>query len=131
MIGTDDPSLSEFRDAGGKMITWHGIADRLVWVNRTLECYERVQKLDPNVKDFYRHFEELGVWHCGGGKGAYPSHSTDNLVRWVEHGQVPDVLVVETRLEDDGDVRKLNLCPYPLVRIRLLRPTRGAISVRY
>jgi len=53
MISTDDPSLSEFRDAGGKMITWHGITDRLVWVNRTLECYERVQKLDPNIKDFY------------------------------------------------------------------------------
>jgi feruloyl esterase len=33
MISTDDPNLSEFRDAGGKMITWHGIAHRSVLVN--------------------------------------------------------------------------------------------------
>jgi Tannase and feruloyl esterase len=115
MIGTDDPDLSEFRDAGGKMITWHGIADPLVLVNGTSQYYERVQELDPNVRDFYRYFEAPGVWHCGGGKGAYPSHSMDALVRWVEHGQVPDVLAAETRPDDGGDVRKLNLCPYPLV----------------
>ncbi|KAE9369106.1 tannase and feruloyl esterase [Stipitochalara longipes BDJ] len=115
MIGTDDPDLSEFRDAGGKMITWHGIADPLVLVNGTSQYYEQVEKLDPDVRNYYRYFEAPGVWHCGGGKGAFPSHSMDALVRWVEHGGVPDVLAAETQPVGDEDVRKLNLCPYPLV----------------
>jgi feruloyl esterase len=37
------------------------------------------------------------------------------LVRWVEHGEVPDVLVAETQPVSGEGVRKLNLCPYPLV----------------
>lgn len=115
MIGTDDPDLSEFRDAGGKMITWHGIADPLVLANGTSEYYERVEEMDPNMRDYYRYFEAPGVWHCGGGKGAFPHHSLDALVRWVEHSQAPDVLAAETLPDEDGNTRKLNLCPYPLV----------------
>jgi feruloyl esterase len=49
------------------------------------------------------------------GKGAYPTHSLDALVRWVEHDEAPDVLAAETQPDDDGKVRRLNLCPYPLV----------------
>ena len=115
MIGTEDPDLSEFRDAGGKMITWHGIADPLIFINGTSEYYEKVQELDPDVRDYYRYFEAPGVWHCGMGKGAYPTHSLDALVRWVEHDEAPDVLAAETQPDDDGKVRRLNLCPYPLV----------------
>jgi feruloyl esterase len=96
MIGTDDPDLSEFHDAGGKMITWHGIADPLVFVNGTLEYYERVEELNPNVRDSYRYFEAQGVWHCGEEEGAFPHHSLDALVRWMEHGQAQDVLAAET-----------------------------------
>jgi hypothetical protein len=115
MIGTEDPDLSEFRDAGGKMITWHGIADPLIFINGTSEYYEKVQELDPDVRDYYRYFEAPGVWHCGMGKGAYPAHSLDALVRWVEHDEAPDILAAETQPNDDGKVRRLNLCPYPLV----------------
>jgi Tannase and feruloyl esterase len=115
MVGTDDPDLSEFRDAGGKMITWHGIADPLVLINGTSEYYERVQDLDPDVRDYYRYFEAPGVFHCMGGRGAYPSSSMDALIRWVEHGEGPDLLPAETEPDDDGKVKKLNLCPYPLV----------------
>jgi hypothetical protein len=120
MIGTDDPDLSEFRDAGGKMITWHGIADPLIFINGTSEYYERVQELDSNVRDYYRYFEAPGVWHCGMGKGAFPNLSLDALVRWVlvrwmEHGEAPDVLAAETLPDEDGNIRRLNLCPYPLV----------------
>ncbi len=128
MIGTDDPDLSEFRDAGGKMITWHGIADPLIFVNGTSAYYERVEELDPDVRDYYRYFEAPGVWHCGGGKGAFPSHSLDALVRWVEHGEVPDILAAETQPDEDGNVRKLNLCLYPLVAAYLGGNTADAKS---
>jgi hypothetical protein len=128
MIGTDDPDLSEFRDAGGKMITWHGIADPLIFVNGTSEYYERVEELDPNARDYYRYFEAPGVSHCGGGKGAFPNHSLDALVRWVEHGEVPEVLAAETLPDEDGNVRRLNLCPYPLVAAYLGGDTADAKS---
>jgi hypothetical protein len=29
-IDTDDPDLSRFRDAGGKMVSWHGLVSLLV-----------------------------------------------------------------------------------------------------
>jgi hypothetical protein len=128
MIGTDDPDLSEFRDAGGKMITWHGIADPLVFINGTSEYYERVQKLDSNVRDYYRYFEAPGVWHCGMGRGAFPNHSLDALVRWVEHGEAPDVLAAETLPDENGNIRRLNLCPYPLVAAYLGGNTADAKS---
>jgi hypothetical protein len=37
IIGTDNPNLFGFRNAAGKMITWHGLADRLVFPQGTVD----------------------------------------------------------------------------------------------
>jgi hypothetical protein len=114
ILGTDDPDLSAFRDAGGKMITWHGLADLLIPPNGTSHYYERVMALDPNVQDYYRLFEAPGVGHCWGGIGPFPGDAFASLMRWVEEGIAPDVLAGASP-PVDGKVQHRPLCPYPLV----------------
>ncbi|KAH6316345.1 carboxylic ester hydrolase [Parastagonospora nodorum] len=115
IISTDNPDLSSFREAGGKMITWHGMADPQTIPEGTTDYYERVLRLDPKAPDFYRYFKAPGVWHCGGGPGPSPKTAFDALVAWVEEGVIPDELpasITTANIE-----KKTKLCPYPLVSV--------------
>lgn len=112
ILGTHWPDLSEFRDAGGKMITWHGLADDRIPPNGTSHYYDRVLAATSQVSDFYRYFEAPGVAHCGGGAGPAPDAHKD-LVRWVEEGVAPDTLRAFDQY-GKGTVREL--CQYPLVQ---------------
>lgn len=38
IIGTDDPNLSDFKAAGGKMIAYHGLADQVIPTSSTENC---------------------------------------------------------------------------------------------
>ncbi|EON68639.1 hypothetical protein W97_07897 [Coniosporium apollinis CBS 100218] len=114
IIGTDDPDLSAFRDAGGKMITWHGLADPLIPPNGTVDYYDRVVATDPEVMDYYRVFLAPGVGHCSGGPGPYPENALGALVDWVEQGVAPEELAA-TSPAVNGTVARRPLCPYPLV----------------
>lgn len=112
ILGTHWPDLSEFRDAGGKMITWHGLADDRIPPNGTSHYYDQVLAATSNVSDFYRYFEAPGVAHCAGGAGHVPDAQKD-LVRWVEEGITPDTLKAFDQ-HGEGTVREL--CQYPLVQ---------------
>jgi hypothetical protein len=113
LIGTNNPDLSAFKQAGGKMITWHGLADQLIFPNATVAYYQKVQALDPAVRDFYRFFEAPGVAHCGGGAGEVPTNPFDAVVDWVEKGLEPATLAA---VSADG-TRNRDLCLYPLVSV--------------
>jgi feruloyl esterase len=114
VIGTNDPDLTEFKTAGGKMITWHGLADQLIFPDGSIDYYSRVENLDPSVRDYYRLFAAPGVMHCGGGLGAFPGFALDQLVQWVEGGAAPGTLqAVGTAA--NGAMSNLALCLWPLV----------------
>lgn len=113
-IDTADPDLSEFRDSGGKMISWHGLSDQLIFPAGTTNYYDHVKALDKTVTNYYRHFEAPGVQHCSGGIGPFPGSALDDLVAWVEKGVAPSVLL-GTSLPVNGTVLKRDLCQYPLV----------------
>ena len=115
ILGTNDPDLTDFRDSGGKMITWHGLADPLVPPNGTYEYYQRVLEHDPNAADYYRFFPAPGVGHCADGIGWFPASSLQSLVNWVENDVVPETLDGTTLPDANGTVRHAPLCPYPLV----------------
>ncbi|KAH8811293.1 Tannase/feruloyl esterase [Xylogone sp. PMI_703] len=114
IISTDDPDLSAFQRAGGRMITWHGLADQLIFPQGTVNYYSRVQGLNPDIRSFYRFYEAPGVNHCGGGLGAFPGNVVDQLIDWVEHGKAPDTLNAQGTGKD-GRTKSLNLCQWPLV----------------
>ncbi|RAL16075.1 feruloyl esterase B precursor [Aspergillus homomorphus CBS 101889] len=112
IIGTDDPDLSSFKLAGGKMITWHGLADPLIFPKGTEHYYRQVQELDPAVRDFYRFFPAPGVEHCEGGNGPVPVDPLSQVVEWVEKGVAPETLPAQA-----ADGRTRSLCPWPLVSV--------------
>ncbi|KAL4937188.1 hypothetical protein BDV06DRAFT_216069 [Aspergillus oleicola] len=112
IIGTYNPDLSEFRRRGGKILTFHGLADQMVPSKGTRRYYEEVAKRDPFVRKYYRLFEAPGLGHCWSPGGLYPSTIFDDLVAWVEEGRTPETLPVT--FTDDNDVRNDRiLCPYP------------------
>ncbi|KAH6629574.1 Tannase/feruloyl esterase [Boeremia exigua] len=115
IIGTSDADLSEFKNAGGKMITNHGTADEAIPFKGIVNYYEEVLALDANTTDFYRLFAEPGVGHCGGGLGAEANDILDVLVSWVEDGEAPETVAAARTV--NGSIWERELCMYPLSSI--------------
>ncbi|KAI9683218.1 MAG: hypothetical protein M1822_006083 [Bathelium mastoideum] len=115
IMGTADPDLSFFRAAGGKMITWHGLADQLIFPNGTVDYYKRVLERDPQAQDFYRFFEAPGTVHCAVGAGPYPETALESLMQWVEAGMTPETLATVGTNANGTEVRR-NICPWPQVQ---------------
>lgn len=110
MLGNSDPNLSNFKGAGGKIISWHGLADEAIPPNGSISYYEEVLKGDSNAHDFYRFFEAPGVAHCYGGPGPIPNGAMSQLIEWVENDHAPAVL--HATKGSNNTMR--DLCPYPL-----------------
>ncbi|PIA88891.1 putative feruloyl esterase B [Cercospora beticola] len=113
IIGTSDPDLEPFKRYGGKMITWHGLSDELIFPNGTVDYYQRVLELDPEASDFYRYFEAPGVQHCRGGPGPLPSGALNALISWVENGTAPETLLASKTGVQGGTTIERELCAWP------------------
>ncbi len=124
VIGTDD-NLKDFRKAGGKMITYHGLADTLIFPRGTYHYYDSV--LQGNYKEtqkYYRFFPYPGNGHCGGvgaprsaGVGAPLINAEalfSALVDWVENGFAPDYIVAA---QTTPVARTRKICMYPNVEV--------------
>jgi len=126
VIGTDDPDLMAFRAYGGKMITYHGWTDQLIFPKGSIDYFNRVVAANgglKRVREFDRLFMVPGMNHCAGGAGAVnfgqsgvvpvsldPEHDAVlALQRWVEHGIAPDMLIATS--QPVAFTRPL--CPYP------------------
>jgi tannase/feruloyl esterase len=116
VIGTDD-DLKNFRKAGGKMITYHGLSDQLIFPRGTYHYYNSV--LQGNYKEtqkFYRFFPYPGNGHCGGGTGPQINAEAlfTTLVNWVENGVAPDYIVAS---QTTPVARTRKICMYPNVPV--------------
>ncbi|KAI8964689.1 tannase and feruloyl esterase [Daldinia sp. FL1419] len=107
-----DPDLSAFKEAGGKMITLHGLADQAITPASTLEYYKQVTKLINNTSDFYRYYRIPGLGHCEGGPGGQPEGIFDQLRQWVENGTAPESSPVKIQ-QAGNTTRHEIICPYP------------------
>ncbi|OYX09584.1 MAG: feruloyl esterase, partial [Rhizobiales bacterium 32-66-8] len=120
--GADDPELAELRDAGGKMIVFHGVSDPVFSVLDTTEWYRR---LDANngdaAEDFVRFYRVPGMNHGASGPTTTDFDFFSALVDWVENGTAPEAIEAAVMAENAeanaaglaGVTRKL--CPFPLV----------------
>lgn len=114
VIGTASLDLTDFRNAGGKLLTWHGLEDSVIPVNGTVDYFRKLLATDPNANDYARFFEAPGVDHCGGGKGWVPIDDMERLVNWVEKGIAPEILTARTVPTNPGEaIREVNVCLYP------------------
>lgn len=111
-----NPDLSPFRDAGGKVLIYQGLADGLLPPSTTLDYYNEMRKTmggQTRTDRFARLFLVNGMGHCA--SPAYPSPDVAALVlqmvRWVEEGEAPESIVAS----DLHGERQRPVFPYPLV----------------
>ena len=118
--GADNPELAQFRDAGGKLIVFHGVSDPVFSANDTTNWYSTLDANNGgNAEDFATFYRVPGMPHGAGGPATDRFDFFSILVDWVENGTQPGPVVAEvsednTALADiAGATRKL--CPYPMV----------------
>ncbi len=108
------PMLSTFREAGSKLIFYHGMADPWFSANDTRLYYESLAQTNGGadaVRDFSRLFLAPGMGHCAGGSAALDRFDMlTAIVDWVETGAAPE-RVLSTGAAFPG--RERPLCPYP------------------
>ena len=127
IISTNNPDLSGFKQASSKMITWHRLADKLIFPKGTEQYSNRIEAKDSDVQDYYQHLQAPGVHHCREGSGLIPEDPLSAVIAWVEEGMLLDTLHAVTL---DGE-RDRDLCQYPLVSVSLLAHILSLPDVRF
>ncbi|KAL3419315.1 feruloyl esterase b [Phlyctema vagabunda] len=116
IFGSEDPDLTEFGKSGGKLLSWHGLADQYISPEGTIKFRKEVERLADSseiVDDYYRLFLAPGVAHCVG-NGPAPVDPLSALVDWVERGLAPDTLPASVT-KPSGTIVKRDICRYPLI----------------
>ncbi|KAI1077255.1 tannase and feruloyl esterase [Whalleya microplaca] len=139
LVNAGETDLSAFHARGGRIISYHGRNDETVTSALSERYFTGVQSTlnltIEETQEFYRLFFLPGMHHCSGGLGPWsignaqkypydpalldPEHNALlALVRWVENGNAPEVLV-GTKYEDDvigGQITaQRTYCPYPKI----------------
>ena len=119
-LQTTQPDLSKFRDAGSKVIHFHGEQDSSIPTASSVHYWDSVRRImypgmgynesAAAVDDFYRLFLIPGAAHCSLNdmqpNGTWPQTTLQTLISWVEDGVAPDTL------SSTGSIN--TLCRYPL-----------------
>lgn len=111
LLNATNPDLSEFHDAGGKLILWHGWSDAGLTALDSIEYYDSVERQDPALRDYFRMFLMPGVGHCKGGPGPDFVDWISAIERWVEGDEPPERLVA-AKIDE---FMQRPLCPYPQI----------------
>ena len=136
LMNATDTDLADVREAGKKIVMWHGWADVGLNPLRTIEYYEGVESRmgEEDTRDFFRLFMVPGMYHCQGGPGPDIFDDLTALENWVESGDAPNSMTAyktgeangfapdrgpgAVNEQDAGVVRSRLLCPYPEVARR-------------
>ena len=110
---TDGVMYSSFKQHGGKMLMYIGVADPSANAKEVLAYYRRLQSANGGpaaTADFARLFLVPGMTHCRGGRSLDEFDPLQALVDWVERNEAPDFMVA-TGAAFPG--RSRPLCAYP------------------
>jgi hypothetical protein len=115
-MAADNPDLSAFRKAGGKLIMWQGLADQLIFTGDSINFYNRGIEANGGLgktQQFWRYFLAPGVGHCGtpGAGSVAPTDPMQQVINWVQTGKAPDTLDASGTINGQAVTRPL--CPYP------------------
>ena len=113
-VNATNGNLTRFRDRGGKLIAYHGLADWLVVPGEALQYRDSVQRATgADLSSFYRLYLIPGMAHCGGGLGPNTLPAIGPLVDWVEKGIAPQQLTAtRTPAPAEGPMQR-PICAYP------------------
>ena len=133
--GRDNPvQWQALRQRGAKVLMYHGVSDAIFSAADTEAFLQRLDKAvggaggaAGRASDFARYFPVPGMAHCSAGPSTDQFDALGPLVRWVEQGQAPDMLLARARGAGSpgganaevpaswGAGRTRPLCPWPLV----------------
>lgn len=120
-MNADDPDLRVFQSTGGKILSYHGLADHYSPPHHSAAYYEGSANFTGGMNEtsqFHRLFLVPGMEHCipeSGQAGLAnipfpkPDQWIEKLVNWVENDEAPEEVMAET--EDRLISRPI--CPYP------------------
>lgn len=126
LLQADNPDLTRFKEAGGKLIFYHGWADGGLSPLTSIEYYKTVERTMGGrapTQEFLRLFMVPDMDHCGAGQGPWAIDYLSYLEQWVEQGKAPDVMIgkhftSEAMSEEKFDPNKPKftrpIFPYPL-----------------
>lgn len=114
-LGNASPDLTDFRAKGGKILTWHGMADQYIPYQGTLFYRELLKRSMGGINEidsFHRIFLASGAGHYVKGYGLIPINPLTSLVEWVEEDVVSEVLAASnTNLAEEMITRNLYSWP--------------------
>lgn len=127
VLMTNWPDLTPFKQAGGKVIHFHGESDYSIPTASSVRYWEWVREIMfPNmtynasteaINEFYRLFLVPGGSHCNVNSaepnGPWPQTSLQNLIEWVEK----DIVLVTlngTVLQGENNGQNQQICGWPL-----------------
>lgn len=105
-----NPDLRRFKEAGGKLLMFHGVNDQSVLAGNSIDYFEMVQRTmggHEATSDFFRLFLLPGMGHCEGGDGAHMVDYLSYLEGWVEEGRAPDELLSVHPIKKGVDISEV------------------------
>lgn len=114
LLSANNPDLRRFRDAGGKLLVYHGWYDTSA-VADSVDYYETVERLmggRESTQSFYRLFAIPGMGHCFGGPGATEFDYLGVIDQWVTAGKAPDLLIGYHQNADGSLNNPRSIAPY-------------------
>lgn len=118
IYNADTPDLGAFAERGGKMITWHGLADAIVPHGKTVDYFERLRDTHgADLDAVNRLFLIPGMDHCGIQAGPGITHAgfdpLSALEAWLETGEAPETLEIARR-DAQGEIEWARpVCAWP------------------
>lgn len=115
LLGADNPDLTEFKNAGGKLIIDHGVDDPLIPVDNTINYCKEVLKVFNNDIDSVNQFLTLYITPGDGhgnctyhGCGITERDGMGQLINWVENDIKCDQIRTVNATKD-GKINKVEI----------------------
>ena len=108
----DDVRLDAFKQRGGKLLFFHGMADPIFSANEMQDYQQRLSAVHgAETPSFSRLFLVPGMAHCSGGPATDAFDGLGAVVDWVEKGVSPQRILAHGTAVLPGISRPL--CPWP------------------